>query len=50
MGWEYCQQLAAKGCNILMVSIQKEQLETMPKELEEKYKVADALKSVAKAS
>lgn len=39
MGWEYCQQLAAKGCNILMVSIQKEQLETMPKELEEKYGV-----------
>ena len=39
MGWEYCQQLAAKGCNILMVSIQKEQLESMPKELEEKYGV-----------
>ena len=39
MGWEYCQQLAAKGCNILMVSIQQEQLEKLPKELTEKYGV-----------
>lgn len=39
MGWEYCQQLAAMGCNILMVSIQKEQLETLPKELTERYGV-----------
>ncbi len=39
MGWEYCQQLAAKGCNILMVSNQQEQLEKLPKELTEKYGV-----------
>ena len=39
MGWEYCQQLAAKGCNILMVSIQQEQLEKLPKELTERYGV-----------
>ena len=39
MGWEYCQQLAAKGCNILMVSIQQELLETLPQELTEKYGV-----------
>ena len=39
MGWEYCQQLAAKGCNILMVSIQKEQLETLPQKLTEQYGV-----------
>ena len=39
MGWEYCQQLAAKGCNILMVSNQQDRLETMPKELAEKYNV-----------
>ena len=39
MGWEYCQQLAAKGCNILMVSVQKEQLETLPHTLEEQYGV-----------
>lgn len=39
MGWEYCQQLAAKGCNILMVSIQKEQLETMPQMLTAQYGV-----------
>lgn len=40
MGLEYCQQLAAMGCNILMVSIQKEQLETLPKEIAEKYGVS----------
>ena len=28
MGWEYSCQLAAKGCNILMVSNQKELLQT----------------------
>ena len=39
MGWEYCQQLAAKGCNILMVSIQEEQLETLPQKLTEQYGV-----------
>ena len=39
MGWEYCQQLAALGCNILMVSIQAELLETLPTTLTEKYGV-----------
>ena len=39
MGWEYCRQLAAKGCNILMVSIQKELLETLPQKLTEQYGV-----------
>ena len=39
MGWEYCQQLAARGCNVLMVSIQRELLETLPYELSEKYGV-----------
>lgn len=39
MGWEYCQQLAAMGCNVLIVSIQKEQLDALPKELGEKYGV-----------
>ena len=37
MGWEYCQQLAAKGCNILMVSVQKELLASLPETLTEKY-------------
>ena len=37
MGWEYCRQLAAKGCNILMVSIQQELLETLPKQLEKDF-------------
>ncbi|MBO4307860.1 MAG: SDR family NAD(P)-dependent oxidoreductase [Bacteroidales bacterium] len=37
MGWEYCQQLAAKGCNILMVSVQKELLASLPGTLTEKY-------------
>ncbi len=39
MGWEYCRQLAAMGCNILMVSNQKEPLETLPKALVEEYGV-----------
>ena len=37
MGWEYCRQLAAMGCNILMVSIQQEQLDTLPRQLETGY-------------
>ena len=39
MGWEYCRQLAAMGCNVLMVSIQKEQLEILPGELEKEFGV-----------
>ncbi len=39
MGWEFCQQLAAMGCNVLMVSIQQEQLETLPQRLAEQYDV-----------
>ncbi len=39
MGWEYCRQLAAMGCNILMVSIQNELLETLPKTLSADYGV-----------
>ncbi|MBP5527459.1 MAG: SDR family NAD(P)-dependent oxidoreductase [Bacteroidales bacterium] len=39
MGWEYCRQLAARGCNILMVSIQQEQLATLPQVLTEQYGV-----------
>ena len=39
MGWEYCQQLAAKDCNILIVSNQQEQLETFPQKLTEIYGV-----------
>lgn len=39
IGWEFCKQLAANGCNILMVSNQKEQLETMHKNLAEEYGV-----------
>ena len=39
MGLEYCRQLAAMGCNVLMVSVQKELLETLPKELAERYGV-----------
>lgn len=39
MGLEYCRQLAAKGCNILMVSIQKELLETLPPALTAQYGV-----------
>ena len=39
MGLEYCRQLAAMGCNILMVSIQNELLETLPKTLSADYGV-----------
>ena len=39
MGLEYCRQLAAMGCNILMVSIQRELLETLPSELTATYGV-----------
>ena len=39
MGWEFCQQLAAMGCNILMVSNQEELLETLPQSLTERYGV-----------
>lgn len=39
MGWEYCQQLAAMGCNILMVSNQREPLETLPRVLADRYGV-----------
>ena len=39
MGLEYCRQLAAMGCNILMVSIQRELLETLPGELTTTYGV-----------
>lgn len=39
MGLEYCRQLAAMGCNILMVSIQREFLETLPGELTTTYGV-----------
>ena len=39
MGLEYCRQLAAKGCNILMVSIQREQLESLHGEFEREYGV-----------
>lgn len=39
MGLEYCRQLAAKGCNVLMVSIQRELLETLPAELSKEYGV-----------
>ena len=37
MGWEYCRQLAAKGCNILIVSNQEEQLVTLPQTLADEY-------------
>ena len=40
MGLEYCRQLAAKGCNLLIVSIQREELETVPKEISEQYGVS----------
>lgn len=39
MGWVFCQQLAALGCNVLMVSIQQEQLATLPQRLAEQYDV-----------
>lgn len=39
MGWEFCRQLAAMGCNVLMVSVQQDRLETLPQELTERYGV-----------
>ena len=39
MGWEFCQQLAAMGCNVLMVSVQKEQLGSLPQVLSSQYGV-----------
>lgn len=39
MGWEYCRQLAAKGCNVLMVSVQHELLATLPQALHEEFGV-----------
>lgn len=39
MGWEFCRQLADRGCNVLMVSNQKELLENQPQVLEERYGV-----------
>lgn len=39
MGLEYSRQLAAMGCNVLMVSYQKEQLDALPRELAEHYGV-----------
>lgn len=39
MGWEYSCQLAAKGCNILMVSNQKELLQTSAQKLGTSYGV-----------
>ena len=52
MGLEYCRQLAAMGCNVLMVSIQQEELETLPKMLTEKYGVQSwgLYKDLSKAS
>ena len=39
MGWEYCRQLAVRGCNILMVSVQRDLLETLPDVLAKEYGV-----------
>ncbi|MCR5821520.1 MAG: SDR family NAD(P)-dependent oxidoreductase [Bacteroidales bacterium] len=39
MGWEYCRQLAAMGCNVLMVSNQTELLATLPGRLAAEYGV-----------
>lgn len=39
MGWEYCRQLAAKGCNVLMVSVQHELLATLPQALHKEFGV-----------
>ena len=39
MGLEYCRQLAAKGCNILMVSIQQNLLATLPQTFANEYGV-----------
>lgn len=37
MGLEYCHQLAAKGHDLIMVSNQQEQLDTLPAQLSQKY-------------
>lgn len=37
MGLEYCRQLAAKGHDLIMVSNQQEQLDTLPAQLSQKY-------------
>lgn len=39
MGLEYCRQLAAKGCNILMVSNQQQLIEVLPGKLSVEYGV-----------
>lgn len=39
MGWEFCRQLAAMGCNVVMVSVQREELESLPPLLESQYGV-----------
>lgn len=39
MGWEYCRQLAAMGCNVLMVSVQEDLLATLPDKITEEYGV-----------
>ena len=39
MGWEYTCQLAAKGCNVLMVSNQAEALASQPAEVSGRYGV-----------
>lgn len=39
MGWEYCRQLAAMGCNVLMVSNQQELLTTLSKTLTDEFGV-----------
>ena len=37
MGLEYCRQLAAKGHDLIMVSNQQEQLDTLPAQLSQQY-------------
>lgn len=39
MGLEYCRQLAQRGCRVLMVSNQRELLESLPAQLTEEYGV-----------
>ena len=39
MGLEYCRQLAAMGCNVLMVSVQQDLIATLPCEIADKYGV-----------
>ena len=40
MGLEYSRQLAAAGCNLLIVSIEEEKLKTLEKELHEEFGVS----------